>query len=156
MNSWISIAVSLLAIYLASNEGRWQLARRKGVNLIYAVGWFVRSIYLVGVFAYPVLAAMPSNDRFTAAGLLIIPITLVVTWPKTIVLNEQGVTELRWGGLLKRSVVWSNVMHGVRIQTSQESEVQLILGRGSPIVHSKYHVDRSGFVREISKHTQVF
>jgi hypothetical protein len=121
----------------------------------FSTGLFTRLIYVVGVLAYPLLAALPSNDRVTTIGLLLIPTLLVLTWPKTIALDAQGVTELSWGGLRRRKAKWSDVMHAIRIETDEELEVQLILERGKPIRHTKLHVDRTRFIHEAGRHVEV-
>ena len=153
---WLSIAVSMLAIYLATNEGRWQVARKTGEAFWFSTGLFTRLVYIAGVLAYPAIAALPSNGRVTTVGLLLLPALLVITWPRTIVLDGRGVTELLWGGLRRRRAEWPDVMHAIRMETDEELEVHLILNQCKPIKHTKLHVDRSGFIREVSKHAEVF
>lgn len=163
MQTWVSVAVSLLAIYLATNEGRWQLARKRGEETWFNTGLFTRFVYFVGMLVCVAGVALPSsewvvaaNDWLTTAVFVLLICLAVLTWPKTIVVDVNGVTELSWGGLRRRKVDWNDVMHAVRIETDEELEVHLIPRHGKPIKHTKLHVDRTRFIREVGKHVEVF
>lgn len=162
MKTWVSVAVSMLAIYLAINEGRWQAAQRRGEQLRFGTGVFTRVAYFVGVLVCVAGVVLPSSDWVVSSGdwlttavfLSLIGLALL-SWPRVIVLDQWGITEVCWGGLHHRKAAWSNVMHAIRVESDSELEVRLILRRGKAITHTKQHVDRDRFIEEVGKHVEV-
>lgn len=159
----ISIVVSALALYLAGMEGQWQRARRRQGQLWFPAGVFIRYAYIAGTLLYTAMIVLPgtrwvtnSGGWVTDAGFLALMALTISTWPTSILLDREGVTELRWGGLRRRRCIWSDVLHAVRIETDREREVQLILKAGSPIVHTAIHIDRDRFINEVQKYVEIF
>ena len=155
MQTWISVAVSILAIYVATNEGLWQLARRHGNQLHFPVGLFTRVVYLIALPGAVAVAVLDSDDWVTSGGLLAFAGLWIATWPRTIVLDDQGVKELIWGGLRRRVAAWPEVLHAIRMEVESEREVHLILQSGKVIKHTRLHIDRDRFIREVGKHVEV-
>jgi len=152
----------MLAIYLATNEGRWQIAQRRGEQLWFNVGSFTRTIYVAGILVCVAGVLLPSSDWVVASddwvttGVFLFMVGLaVLTWPRTIVLDDKGVTEFLWGGLRRRKAEWSDIVHAVRLESDEDLEIQLILGNGKVIKHTKLHVDRTRFIHEVSRHVQI-
>jgi len=159
---YISTAVTALLLYLVAQETSRQVARRRGSQLWFPVSTLLRVIYLFALIFFGGMAVWNasgvgmSGGPFVTFGFLAFSSLVVAIWPTAVGVDDQGVTEIRWGGLLCRRVPWKEVLHAVRIEIAQERKVQLILDRGKPITHSEMHVDRERFIREVSKHVEVF
>ena len=112
-------------------------------------------VFVAGVTLPSSKWVIAADDWLTTVGFLAMIGVAVLTWPRTIVLDSRGATELLCGGLRRRTAKWADVMHAIRIETDEELEVQLILKTRQAIKHTKLHVDRDRFIREVSQHVEV-
>jgi|GEM_PF-5222189 len=164
MDTFVTVFISLAAIRLVGLELVWQAAKRKGGKLIFSTGILYRSIHVVGALMVSVMLFHPQSNVsvwtqawFMQLAVFLMLVLVVANWPVTIVLDDEGVHEHRWGGLRSRTVEWDDVLHAVWIELPSEyrRECQIILKEGKPIVHTGLHVSPEKFRQEVGRHVEV-
>ncbi len=155
MERALPILVAILLVRLVASEAQYQRARRSGDTFYFPPGTGLRLVMgCGGPFMFYVAYRLALDAR--ASGEWWLPVmagTLglgtVFFKPSEIIVNEQGVKELGFLGLRRKTIQWNGAsasfVPGLR-------EVLVIGSDGTAIKHSPYHVGQSEFLFQLQKH----
>lgn len=156
MTSWATIACALLAVHLFALEALAERAKRTGNVTLYRApiglrlllgAAIVAMVYGAGVVA---LSANPRRDWWVSVLLFALAIFCASQWPADLEVSESGISERKWLGLRMRIFRWQDVASAALAPA--EDSVWVVTKLGVTIKHTKYHVDRAGFVAQMKTH----
>jgi hypothetical protein len=88
-----------------------------------------------------------NRDWWVSALLFAMAIFCVSQWPADLGVSKAGIYEQNWLGLRKRTFRWEEIASAT-VDPSDDS-VSIVSKSGVTIKHSKYHVDRDGFIAQV-------
>jgi hypothetical protein len=156
MPSWLTIAAVGLAVHWFAIEARAERAKRNGEITLYRAPFGFRvlfglalpaMVYGAGTVA---LSDNFSRDWWVSALLFAMAVFCASQWPADLGVSKAGIYEQRWFGLRKRTFRWGEIASAT-VDPSDDS-VSIVSKSGSTIKHSKYHVDREGFIAQVKAH----
>jgi len=101
-------------------------------------------VYGAGVVA---LSANLRPDWWVSILLLTGAIFCSSQWPADLEVSKSGISERKWLGLRMRIFLWQDVASAAL--APDEDSVWVVTKLGVTIKHTKYHVDRAGFITQM-------
>ena len=156
MPSWLAIVCALLAVRVFALEALAERAKRTGEVTLYRAPVGLRVLLgaaIVGMVygaGAVVLSANFRRDWWVSVLLLAFAIFGVSQWPADLEVSKSGISERKWLGLHSRVFQWQDVASSA-LATAADS-VWVVTKLGATIKHTKYHVDRAGFVAQMKAH----
>jgi hypothetical protein len=156
MASWVTILCVLLAIHLFALEALAERAKRTGATTLYRAPLGLRivlgaaiisMVYGAGTVA---LSKEPGRDWWVCASLLGLAIFCASQWPADLGVSKSGICEKKWLGLHKKVFLWADIASSTVMP--DEDSVWVVANSGAIIKHTKYHVDRAGFISQMKTH----
>jgi hypothetical protein len=153
MPSWLTIVTAGLAIHWFAAEARAERAKRTGEITLYRAPLGLRMLLGVASLALVYGAgtvALSSNARhdWWVSGLLFaMAVFCLSQWPADLGLSKAGIYEQKWFGIHRRTFRWEEITSATH--TPADDCVSIVSNSGYTIKHSKYHVDRTGFIAEV-------
>jgi hypothetical protein len=153
MASWLTIVSALLAVHLFTLEALAERAKRTGVTTLYRAPLGLRillgttiiaMVYGAGAVA---LSKEPRREWWVSVLLLGLAIFCASQWPADLGVSKTGIYEKKWLGLRKREFLWEHIASSA--VAPDEDSVWVVVKSGATIKHTKYHVDRAGFIAQI-------
>lgn len=153
MPSWLTIVCALLAIHFFALEVLAERAKRRGDITLYRapVGLrvllgaaIVAMIYGAGTVA---VSQSARQDWWVSVLLLSVAIFCASQWPANLCVSKSGIYEQKWFGLRKKSFRWLDVASAA--PSPSDDSVSVVSKSGAMIKHTKYHIDRAGFIAQI-------
>ena len=152
----VAIVCSLLAIRLFALEASAERATRTGDVTLYraSIGlrFFLGVAIIAMVYGAGVVVLSEKRDLWTFVLLIALAIFCASQWPADLEISKSGVSERRWLGLRKRTLAWQNIASAAPAPT--EDSVWIVSKLGVTIKHTKYHVDRTGFIAQMKSHSK--
>lgn len=152
MPTWLTIVVSLIAVRWLAVEARAERARRDGETTLYRAPLGVRVLFGVGFLGMVYGAGVEALNRdwWVSVLLAILGIFCLSQWPSELGVSKTGIFEHKWFGLRNRAFRWDEIASAMT--NSSEDSVWVISDSSATIKHSKYHVDRSGFIAQMKRY----
>jgi hypothetical protein len=156
MPSWLTTLVAGIAVYWIAIEAQAERARRNGELTLYRAPLGLRVLFglTLPAMVYGAGAvALSQNfrqDWWVSALLLGIAIFCASQWPSDLGVSDAGIYEQKWFGLRKRSFRWEEIASAM-VSPSDDS-VSVVSKSGVTIKHSRYHVDRAGFILQVKNY----
>jgi hypothetical protein len=100
-------------------------------------------VYGAGVEAF-------NRDWWVSVSLAILAILCLSQWPSELGVSKIGIYERKWFGLRNRTFCWDEVASAMT--NSSEDSVWVVSKSGALMKHSKYHVDRNGFIAQMKRY----
>jgi hypothetical protein len=156
MPSWLAIVVTGTAVHWFAIEARAERAKRGGEVTLYRAVFGLRVLLglTVPILVYGAGEVALSGDFkqewWVSALLLAIAILCASQWPSNLGISGVGIYEEKWLGLRKKIFRWEEVASAT-LRPSDDS-VSIVSKFGATIKHTKYHVDRGGFISQIKSH----
>jgi hypothetical protein len=153
MRSWLTIVCALLTIHLFALEALAERAKRRGDITLYRAPVGLRvllgaaiigMIYGAGTVA---LSQSARQDWWVSVLLLSLGIFCASQWPANLGVSKSGIYEEKWFGLRKKSFRWQDIASAA--PSPSDDSVAVVSKSGATIKHTKYHVDRTGFITQI-------
>jgi hypothetical protein len=66
------------------------------------------------------------------------------------IIGVDGIYEKKWLGLREKAFLWKDIASSA--VAPDEDSVWVVARSGTTIKHTKYHVDRAGFIAQIKTH----
>jgi hypothetical protein len=157
MPSWLPICCSLLAIHLFALEALAEKAKRTGKITLYRAPFGLRILFIAGIVgmvygAGTVALSKEFRRDWWVSGLLLgLAIFCAYQWPPELGVSKSGIYEQKWLGLRKKAFTWNEVASAA--VASDEDSVWVVAKSGKTIKHTKYHVDRAGFIAQMKTYT---
>jgi hypothetical protein len=156
MPSWLTILCALLAIHLFALEALSERAKRTGETTLYRAPLGLRillgSAIIAMVYGTGAVALSKEfrRDWWVSVLLLGMAIFCASQWPADLGVSKSGIYEKKWLGLRKKVFLWVDTASSAA--APDEDSVWVVAKSGAIIKHTKYHVDRAGFVAQIKTH----
>ena len=153
MPSWLTILCALLAIHLFALEALAERAKRTGETTLYRAPLGLRILLGTGIIGtvYGAGAVALSKDLrrdwWVSVLLLGLAMFCASQWPADLGVSKSGIYEKKWLGLRKKAVLWEDIASSA--VAPDEDSVWVVAKSGTTIKHTKYHVDRAGFVAQM-------
>jgi hypothetical protein len=156
MPSWLTLLCALLAVHLFALEALAERAKRAGDTTLYRAPLGLRillgtaivsMVYGAGAVA---LSKELRRDWWVSVLLLGLAIFCATQWPADLGVSKSGIYEKKWLGLRKKGFLWEDIASSA--VAADEDSVWVVARSGTTIKHTKYHVDRAGFVTQIKTH----
>jgi hypothetical protein len=153
MPSWLTILCALLAVHLFALEALAERAKRAGETILYRAPLGLRIILGTALISmvYGARAVALSKelkrDWWVSALLLGLAIFCASQWPADLGVSKAGVYEKKWLGLRKKAFLWKDIASAT--VAPDEDSVWVVARSGTTIKHTKYHVDRAGFIAQM-------
>jgi hypothetical protein len=153
MPSWLTILCALLAIHLFALEAMAERAKRTRQTTLYRAPLGLRillgtaiigMVYCAGAVA---LSKELRRDWWVSVLLLGLAIFCPFQWPADLGVSTSGIYEKKLLGLRKKVILWEDVASSA--VAADEESVWVVAKSGTTIKHTKYHVDRAGFITQI-------
>jgi hypothetical protein len=153
MPSWFTILCALIAIHLFALEALAERAKRTGATTLYRAPLGLRiilgtaiisMIYGAGAVA---LSKELRRDWWVSVSLLGLAIFCASQWPADLGVSKSGVYEKKWLGLRRKVFLWKDIASAA--EAPDEDSVWVVARSGTTIKHTKYHVDRAGFIAQM-------
>lgn len=150
-SSGLTIALALGAIHWFAIESQVAKARNKNGYQEYPIA---SGLKFLTIALYPMLIygtvenyLTPGSDKWIS-GLLIVALFFCIYFlPATIVCSSEYLISIRWYGLRKTSMNWSDV---IGVFSNPEDNSIIVRDKfDRTIVHTMYNIDRPGFVSQI-------
>lgn len=158
MPSWLSIVCALLAVHMFALEALAERAKR-AVNAItlYRAPVVMRVLFGTAIVAMVygagvvVLSEDFPRDWWVSVLLLGIAVFCAWQWPAEIGVSKSGIFERKWLGLHKRVFEWKDIASATL--NPVEDSICVVTKSGATIKHTKYHVDRAGFIAQMKTYS---
>jgi hypothetical protein len=153
MPSWLTILCTLLAIHLFSLEALAERAKRTGEITLYRAPLGLRILLgsaIIGMVYGAGAVALSRDfrrDWWVSVLLLSLGIFCASQWPADLGVSKSGIYEKKWLGLRKKAFHWENIASSAL--APDENSVWVVARSGTTIKHTKYHVDRAGFIAQM-------
>ena len=156
MPSSLTILCTLLAVHLFALEALAERAKRTGETTLYRAPLGLRillgsaiigMVYGTGAVA---LSKEFRRDWWVSVLLLGMAIFCASQWPADLGVSKSGIYEKKWLGLRKKTFLWVDTASSAA--APDEDSVWVVAKSGATIKHTKYHVDRAGFIAQIKSH----
>lgn len=151
--SWVTIVCALLAVRLLALEASAERAKRTSGATLYRAPIGMRVLLgaaIVGM-VYGAGAVVLSEDFernwWVSVVLLVMAIFCASQWPADLGVSKSGIFQKQWFGLRTRTFRWEDVASAAL--NSAEDSVWVVTKSGVTIKHTKYHVDRAGFIAQM-------
>ena len=151
MPSSIAIVCALLAIHLFALEALAERAKRRGDVVLYrapiGLRFFLGVAIVAMVYGAGVVALSAKPDLWVSIPLVALAIFCASQWPADLEVSSSGISERKWLGLRKIIFAWQDVASAALVPS--EDSVWVVSKSGATIKHTKYHVDRAGFITQM-------
>ena len=153
MPSSLTILSALLPVHLFALEALAERAKRTGETTLYRAPLGLRIIlgtaiicvvYGAGAVA---LSKELRRDWWVSVLLLGLAIFCASQWPADLGVSKSGIYEKKWLGLRKKVFLWEDIASSAA--APDEDSVWVVARSGTTIKHTKYHVDRAGFIAQM-------
>jgi hypothetical protein len=147
--SAIEIAAVIFAVRFVSGEAAFEHASRRGDLLVFRPVLGLRLLIglAIVVVLLTILEAAPEPHEVLWGSLLIaMMIGIYAVMPGTILVDRTSIRETRWFGLRRTRILWSEVSSAA---PDIDNAVMVRAKDGRGIKHSRYHVDRAGFIQTL-------
>lgn len=158
MPSWLTILAVGLAVYWLAVEARTERAKRTGKITLYRAPLGFRVLFGLAIPAMVYgggKVALSQDFReiwWLSALLFALAIFCASQWPADLGVSKVGIYEQKWFGLRKRAFRWEEIASAT-LDPSDDS-VSIVSKSGATIKHSRYHVDREGFIVQLKSYCQ--
>jgi hypothetical protein len=153
MRSWLTIVCALLAVHLFALEALAERARRVGEVTLYRAPIGMRVLFGAAIVAMVygagavVLSENSRRDWWVSILLLVLAMFCASQWPADLGVSKSGIFQREWLGLRTKTFHWEDVASAAPNQA--EDSVWVVTKSGVTIKHTKYHVDRAGFIGQM-------
>jgi len=150
MPGWLTTFVAGIAVYWLANEARVERVKRRGEITLYRPALGLRVLFGLAVLTMiygagaVALSQNFSRDWWVCALLLALAFFCISEWPSDLGVSSAGIYEAKWFGLRKRIFRWEEIASATA--DAAEDSVWIVSKSGITIKHSRYHVDRNGFI----------
>jgi hypothetical protein len=154
MPSWLTIGCSLLGVRLLALEALAERAKRTGQAMLYRAPLGLRILLSAAIISMVYGAGSVAlsddfkRDWWVSVMLLGSALFCAATWPAELGVSESGLYEKKWLGLRKRVFQWNEIASAAL--DPSENSVCAVTVSGAMVKHSMYHVDRSGFIAQMT------
>jgi hypothetical protein len=154
MPSWLTILSALLAVHLFALEALAERAKRTGQTTLYRAPLGLRILFGAAIIAMVYGAgSVASSDDFkrgwwVSVTLLGLAIFCAAQWPAELRVSKSGLYEKKWLGLRKRAFQWKEIASAAL--DPSENSVRVVTVSGTTVKHTTYHVDRNGFIDQMT------
>jgi hypothetical protein len=158
--SWLSVLATILLVRWLALEAFTESAIKKGEELVYRPPFGIRFLFGTATpgFIYAagaVLLSKGQRENWWLSGMFLgFALLIVCVWPADIGLSKSHIYARKWLGVWKRAFRWEDVDYAT-VDPSDDS-VDVVSKGGLRIKHTRYHVDRRGFIREVTNRCKVF
>ena len=145
--------MGLLAIHLFALDALAERAKRTGETTLYRAPLGLRillgtaiigMVYGAGAVA---LSKELRRDWWVSVLLPGLAIFCASLWPADLGVSKSEIYEKKWLGLRKKTFLWKDVASSA--VAPGEDSVWVVAKSGTTIKHTKYHVDRAGFIAQM-------
>ncbi len=145
---WWLTPSAMMAVYLVQLEARLERAKSRGNALVFRGPVLLRLMLIVCLVVLPVFVVMhwDSRDPLPGICLLFFSFILVFVWPAAFVVDDAGLRRILWWKPVVM-IPWKDV---AEIEKNAAGDV-MVIGMGSTLTFSRFHVDPERFEKEISK-----
>jgi hypothetical protein len=156
MTSLLTIVAVGLAVYWFAVEARAERAKRAGEITLYRAPLGLRmllglaSLAMVYGAGSVALSSTARHDWWVSGLIFAMAMFCLSQWPANLGLSKAGIYEQKWFGLRRRTFRWEEIASATH--TASDDCVSIVSNSGYTIKHSKYHVDRIGFIAEVKTH----
>jgi hypothetical protein len=146
---FITIVLSIAAVYLVARQALIERAKRKPGLAIFPTVLSLRALSVLGpvMFLYTAYqiarTAQTHFDYFLTAIIIGFAVLSVYTEQGTISVSDEGVFFRRWYGLRKCNIQWKDVRSAVSSRAVKT--ITVLSNDGRSIVHTQWHVAPSTF-----------
>ena len=157
--SWLFVLAAILLVRWIAFEAFAERAIRKGDEVLFRPPFGLRLLFGVALpgFIYAAGAVASSRnfkEHWWLSGMFIgFAVLIAYAWPPDIGVSKSAIYEQKWLGLWKKRVQWENVDYATADPT--DDSVEVVSKSGLKIKHTKYHVDRRGFLAEIKNRCRL-
>jgi hypothetical protein len=154
MPTGLTIGCTLLAVHLFALEALAERAKRTGQTMLYRAPLGLRVLLGAGIIVMVYRAGSVAlsddfkRDWWVSVLLLGSAFFIAATWPAELGVSKSGLYEKKWLGLRKRVFQWKEIASAAL--DPSENSVCVVTASGAMVKHSMYHVDRSGFVDQMT------
>jgi hypothetical protein len=156
MRSWLTVFCALLAARLFVLEALTEPAKRRGRTTLYRAALGLRILLgtaiIVMVYGAGSVALSKEfkRDWWVSVSLLGMATFCASQWPADLGVSKSGIYESKWLGLRKKAFLWEDIASSA--VAPDEDSVWVVTRSGTTIKHTKYHVDRAGFIAQLKTH----
>ena len=153
MSSWLTTVCALLAVRLLALEALAERAKRTSEVTLYRAPIGMRVLLgaaIVGMVygaGAVVLSENFERDWWVSVMLLVMAMFCALQWPADLGVSKSGILQKQWLGLRTRTFHWADIASAAL--NSAEDCVWVVTKSGVTIKHTKYHVDRAGFIAQM-------
>src|SRR5438445_4911426 len=152
--SAIEIGVVIFAVRFIGGEAVFERASRRGDIRVFRPVLGLRLLFGIGIALILLTMSEEGIKSSTllsdvlALGVIII---IVVVFPGTIFVDPTSILENRWFGLKRTQIPWNEVSFA-----GDDAENITVRSKDDHIIrHTKYHVDRRGFIAALKQYCEV-
>ncbi len=148
---WLPIAAAIFAARFVAGEAVFEHASRRGNTLVFRPVLGLRLLFGTGIplCLYATPQVVKEGTPWLAAIGLGGAVGLFLLWRGTILVDASSIRETRWFGLRRISIPWGEVQfagddleNSVTVRTKDDRVIQ----------HTRYHVDRRGFIEALKQY----
>lgn len=156
MPSWLTIVVTGTAVHWIGIEARAERAKRKGEVTLYRAPLGLRLLFGLALPAMVYGAGeVALSDNFkhewwVSTLLFAMAIFCALQWPPNLGVSDAGIYEENWLGLRRKSFRWEEIASAM--ESPSDDSVSVVSNSGATIKHTKYQVDRAGFIIQVKSY----
>ena len=147
---WLPIAAAIFAARFVAGEAVFEHASRRGGATIFRPVLGLRFLFGIGIpfLLYATPRVIKEGNPILAPICLGGALAVFALWPGTILVDSTSIRETRWFGLRRVSIPWGEVQFA---GDDVENSVTIRAKVDRVIQHSRYHVDRRGFIEALKQ-----
>jgi hypothetical protein len=156
---WLSLLAVILLIRWIAFEAVIEKGRKNGDEVLFRAPVGLRLLFGFALpgFVYAAGAVIFSKDYkdqwWLSAIFVSFAVLIAIVWPVDIRVSKAAIRKQTWSGFNNIVIPWKDVDYTINDPT--DDSIEIVSKAGLKIKHTKYHVDKSGFLREIRKYIRV-